>query len=239
MKRPKEKDLYPKVERWLKRKYRCFATGINTGLSYSRPDVIGVRDIGGDLSSEVEAIIVEVKRGRQPFATASGQALGYKVYANRVYLAEFRTDPFSPDEIHIASHLGIGLIQITGTRCVERLSSPHHHPITRLNLALLERLALGRCQLCGSLFSLGKPGHRFANVTRENLQQAFAKEKGLMFWNREVAERKERLGVRTTGDDSTYERRFLCRDCIKSVLSQLSPFEDEWRRELRLVGRGL
>ena len=227
MKRPKEKDLYPKVERWLKRKYRCFATAINAGLRYSRPDVIGVRDVGGDLSGEVESIIVEVKRGTQPFATASGQALGYKVYANRVYLADFRSEPFSPEEIHIASHLGIGLIQITATRCREWLSSPHHDPITRLNLALLERLALGHCQLCGSLFRLGKPGRRFANVTRENVPQAIAKQKGIIFWNREVADRKERLGVRSTGDDTTYERRFLCPDCVDGVLSQLNPLEED------------
>lgn len=226
MKRPKEKDLYPRVERWLKRNHRCFATGVNTGLRYSRPDVIGVRDVGGDLSGEVESIIVEVKRGTQPFATASGQALGYKVYANRVYLADFRTHPFLPEEMHIASHLGIGLIQITRTRCAECLSSPYYDPITKLNLALLEKLALGYCQLCGSLFQIGKPGHSFANVTRQNLRQAFAKEKGLMFWNQEVAKRKERLGVRSTGDDTSYERRFLCPDCVESVLSQLSPFED-------------
>jgi hypothetical protein len=227
MKRRKEEELYPKVARWLKRKYRCFATGVNTGLRYSRPDVIGVRDVGGDLSGEVESIIVEVKRGTQPFATASGQALGYKVYANRVYLADFRTDPFSPEETHIASHLGIGLIQITRSRCMERLSSPYYDPIPRLNLALLENMALGHCQLCGSLFRIGEGRRRYANVTRENLRQALVKEKGFMFWNREVAERKERLGVRSTGDDTTYERRYLCPDCVWSVLSQLSPFESE------------
>ena len=71
MKSLKEKSLYPVVERWLKRHYRCFATGTNTGLRYSRIDVVGIRDVGGDLSGEVESIAVEVKRGTQPFATAS------------------------------------------------------------------------------------------------------------------------------------------------------------------------
>lgn len=227
MKRPKERDLYPQIERWLKRQYQCFATAVNKGLRHSRPDLIGVRDIGGDLSGEVESIIIEVKRGTQPFATASGQALAYKVYANRVYLADFRPKSFTPEESHIASHLGIGLIQIKGTRCLEVLSSPHYDPITRLNLALLERLALGNCQLCGSVFRIGKPDHRFSNVTRENLERAFSEEKGLMFWNREVAERKERLRIRTTGDDRTWERRFLCPDCVDSVLSQLNPYEEE------------
>ena len=95
----------------MKGHFRCFATATNTGLAYSRPDVTGVRDIGGDLSGEVESIIIEVKRGgSQSFATASGQALGYRVYANRVYLAEARAKTFNADEIQIASHRGIGLI---------------------------------------------------------------------------------------------------------------------------------
>ena len=226
MKHPKESDLYPKVERWLKRQYRCFATAINAGLRYSRPDVTGVRDVGGDLSGEVETIIVEVKRGTQPFATACGQALGYKVYANRVYLADFRSAQFSQEEVHIASHLGIGLIQINRSRCAECLSSPYYAPIIRLNLALLERMGLGHCQLCGSLFKVGVPNRRFANVAREDFRKAFDKDKGLMFWNREVADRKERLGVRTTGDDTTYERRFLCPDCVANVLYQLHPDAD-------------
>lgn len=107
----KEAELYERVEKWMKGHFRCFATATNTGLAYSRPDVTGVRDIGGDLSGEVESIIIEVKRGdSQPFATASGQALGYRVYANRVYLAEARARPFDENEIQIASHLGIGLI---------------------------------------------------------------------------------------------------------------------------------
>jgi hypothetical protein len=45
-----EFDLYPKVEAWLKHRQRCFATGINTGLKASRIDVVGLRDVGGDLS---------------------------------------------------------------------------------------------------------------------------------------------------------------------------------------------
>lgn len=50
MKRPKGKSLYSTVERWMKRHFRCFDSGINTGLKFSRVDVVGVRDVGGDLS---------------------------------------------------------------------------------------------------------------------------------------------------------------------------------------------
>ncbi|MBI4282926.1 MAG: hypothetical protein HY663_00480, partial [Chloroflexi bacterium] len=152
MRKSKESDLYPVVEKWLKKNHLCFKTAKNKGLDYSRIDVIGVKDVGGDLSSEVETIAVEVKRGNQPFAKASGQALAYKAYANRIYLADVRDSQFSHDEIHIASHLGIGLIQIQDHGCKEVLSSPYYKPIEKLNLILLENLALGKCQLCGCFF---------------------------------------------------------------------------------------
>lgn len=219
----KESDLYPRVEQWMKKHFRCFATATNTGLAYSRPDVTGVRDIGGDLSGEVESIIIEVKRGdSQPFATASGQALGYRVYANRVYLAEARPRTFNADEIQIASHLGIGLIWIKGRGCTEVLSSPSYSPITRLNRLLLEKLALGHCQLCGSIFRIGDdPKKRFSKMTREKVDKAIELERGVMFWNREVADRKRRLGIRETKEGYTRERRFICPDCVWSVFSQL------------------
>ena len=102
------------------------------------------------MSGEVETISIEVKRGTEAFATATGQALGYKVYANRVYLADLRDEGFTHEQIEIASHLGVGLIRIVGSRCYEELSSPYYKPSTRMNGLLLERLGLGHCQLCGS-----------------------------------------------------------------------------------------
>src|SRR4051794_14223094 len=113
-KKPLEKTLYPLVARWMRQRFLCFRLAINKGLRYSRIDVLGIRDVGGDFSGEVETIAVEVKRGSTPFTNASGQALGYRVYANRVYLADVRDEPFNQDEILIASTLGIGLIQIKG-----------------------------------------------------------------------------------------------------------------------------
>ena len=64
VKRELESALYPYVEKWMKKHFLCFKTGINVGLAYSRVDVLGVRDVGGDLSGEVESIAIEVKRGR-------------------------------------------------------------------------------------------------------------------------------------------------------------------------------
>ena len=162
-----EKTAYPVVEKWMKRHFLCFKTATNTGLRHSRVDVIGVRDIGGDLSGDVETIAIEVKRGLDPFATASGQTLGYNVYANRVYLADRKAKKFSQDELQIASHLGIGLIRIQDTKCTEVLSSPFYGPIRRLNLLLLDQLGLGRCQLCGCFFETGGTKRECSKLTRE------------------------------------------------------------------------
>lgn len=218
-----EQKLYPIVERWMKRQFLCFKTATNTGLKHSRIDVVGVRDVGGDLSGEVETISIEVKRGSEPFATACGQALGYRIYANRVYLADIREKSFSYDEISVASYLGVGLVQIQnkGT-CKEILSSPSYVPMSSLNLRLLEKLRLGKCQFCGSFFETGDldSGQPYSNLSRENLKRAIKGKKGLIFWNYEVADRKDRVGIRQT--DKTFERRFICPDCVEVFISQLA-----------------
>ena len=227
---PLEKAYYPLVARWLKRHFPCFKVAVNKGLRYGRIDVIGIRDIGGDLSGEVETIAVEVKRGSTPFANACGQTFGYSVYANRVYLADLREERFTQDETFIASNLGIGLIQIRGTKCGEVLSSPFYRPIPKMQLRLFEALRLGRCQLCDSVFEIGaaEGNNWYTKVTREDLPKAIKEEKGLMFWNREVAERKRRLGIRgSKEDDTTWERRFFCPDCVGAVLMQLHPDSEE------------
>jgi len=216
----KEKKLYPIVERWLKRHYKCFAAGNDKGLrgGGGRVDVVGFRDIGGDLSGEVESIAVEVKTDKTPFATASRQTVGYRVYANRVYLAVSREKAFSPDEIAVAGHLGIGLIQVRKGRCVEILTSPYHVPIKRLNLLLMESLKLAHCQICDCVFPLGDPnkGGRWAreNVSRK-LMKAAESGRGYKFWNYEVGERKGKAVGRRDG--ITYERRFICGDCVYSL----------------------
>jgi len=202
----------------VKRHFLCFQTTVNKGIRYGRADIIGIRDIGGDLSGDIETIAVEVKKGDSPFLTASGQTFGYNVFAHRVYLADKRDNSFEPDELQIASHLGIGLIQIRGKKCVEVLFSPHYNPNRRFNLALLENLGLGRCQLCESFFGLGDEEKAFTKVTREKVQQAIETGKGLMFWNDEVALRKDKLGIRRALN-SIYDRRFICSDCVANLLT--------------------
>jgi hypothetical protein len=221
-KKPLEKTLYPRVARWMRRHFLCFRLAVNKGLRYGRIDVLGIRDVGGDFSGEVEMIAVEVKRGSTPFSNASGQTFGYRVYANRVYLADVREEPFNHDEIQIASCLGIGLIWIKGKSCREVLSSPYYKQITKLQLGLFEALRLGVCQLCDSLFRLGElQGGHYGNLCRENIKKAIKDEKGLVFWNRELADRKGKVGIRGDGS-TTYERRFICPDCVQTVLAKLA-----------------
>ncbi len=43
----------------------------------------------------------------------------------------------------------------------------------------------------------------------------------MMFWNRELGERKRKLGIRVNKDGATFERRFICPDCIYFVLAQI------------------
>ncbi len=225
MKNKREEILYPLVAKWVEKHFLCFKTETNKGLPYSKVDVIGVRDVGGDLSGEIQTIAVEVKREGSPFATTTGQTLGYNVYANRVYLAEERADPFSMDERDIASHLGVGLIQIHHSKCREILSSPFYTPIRRLNLLLLEKLGLGRCQLCDSFFKMGDTKDHWLNMVRGEeeacrvVTKAINKKKGLMFWRTEVAERKRKIRLTSIEKGESKERRFICPECVTGILA--------------------
>lgn len=204
------------------RHFKCFKSDINVGLQYSRADVLGVRDVGGSLSGDIEAIVIEVKRGMEPFATASGQALGYRVYANRIYLADERQRGFTHSELDIASHLGIGLIQVNGNTCREVLSSPNHQPIIRMSLELIEKLALGQCRLCGTFFEIGKDrSNRFSALTRKSLVAADNLGKGFIFWNLALADRKRKIGIRQIKAGWSFERRFICPECVQTVLGPL------------------
>lgn len=223
-KKMKEKDLYPIVEAYLKRYYRCFKTAADTGLNYSRVDVVGIRDVGGELSGDIEIIVVEVKKGTQPFATASGQASGYKVYANKVYLADLREKPFNQDEIQIASHLGIGLIQIKSKKCKEVLTSPHYANMPKMAFALLEKIRIGQCQFCGSFFEIGNDSNRYSKLiglyrpvyAQKVLKKAFNEEKGLLFYNYEVWARRFKATRLEKHKEYSYERRFVCPTCIQT-----------------------
>lgn len=213
-----EKDLYPHVERWVKHHYKCWATGINTGVRSGRIDVVGVRDVGGDLSGRSEVIAVEVKAGTQVFTTAAGQAHGYSVMADRCYLADKRSgsSPFDPAELRIAEKLGIGLLAIRGNNKTELiLSAPPCDPIDELRLQVVEKLGLADCSLCGTLFRRGtcESPTSWTGVVRavreqNDLAQAARQERGYMWWLTVAAEARDQKGRK-----QDYWRRYLCHDC--------------------------
>ena len=243
-----ERDYYKDVEKWMVKHFHCFDSAIDKGLAHGRIDIIGLRDIGGDFSGEVETIAIEVKRGKTPFANACGQTLGYRVYANRVYFADIETEsvaskrkeestpspkyggqsPFSPTDIQIASTLGIGLIYIRGRKCEEILTSPFYEPIKRLNLGLLERMGYGRCRFCDSTFRIRdkkENTNTWSKVSR-NLKLAKQDEKGLMFWNYETSERKNKFDESKRSKEYSYDRRYVCAECIARFFAFQNPEQE-------------
>jgi hypothetical protein len=223
MRPERERDLYPRLARYAKERWHCFAMATDTGLQTARIDVVGLRHTGGKLSGGVEIVAIEVKAGNQPFATCAGQARAYGMYADRCYLAEWKEkEGFSPDEIDIAGVLGIGLLRIGSRRIDERLTAPRQAPIERFQLELLYRLGHARCTLCGSAFDLGQHGARTEAVSRSSSRgrvlQAARKGKGFVYWLEEVS-------VREGYEDSSgliYARRYLCPDCVSNLFGELS-----------------
>jgi hypothetical protein len=210
-----ESDLYEPVQKWVRRHFRCWQTGINTGPNIGRIDVVGVRDVGGDLSGKSEVIAVEVKQGKPVFATAAGQAHGYSVMADRCYLAVPTADrgEFTSAELQIAGHLGIGLLAIRRTRIEVVLTAPPCDPIEELRLQVIEKLGLAHCSLCGTLFRRAADSpHDFKGVVRQgertSLETAVKKQRGFMWWLWEAAEERD-LKAR----DGVFWRRYLCGDC--------------------------
>jgi len=176
---------------------------------------LAFENVGGDLSGEVETIAIEVKRGRQPFATTSGQTRGYAVYADRVYLADVRDKDFTRNEMDIASALGIGLIQIAPRVCREVLSSPPTDPFPASNFAYLRRWATEVLHLSDLV-----PGWRlrtdydFRNLSRAGIVKAAKNKKGFLFWNMTVGQRKRQDDAE---NGSSHERRFVCSDCVANL----------------------
>lgn len=214
----REEQLYGRVEDWLRRSYRCFHTVQNKGLTHSRVDVCGMRDIGGDLECDVELVGVEVKRGNQPFATCAGQAAGYRVYAHRVYLAEFRPEPFTRTEQEIAAYLGVGLLHLTSSRRVlEALTAPRQEPVRKLSLQLFEKLGYASCRVCGTAFRMNPKGtNPWVGIGRQNLKKSLESGGAYMYWVKEVSDRKRRRGLENRKGIS--ERRYICPYCVEYVL---------------------
>lgn len=62
--------------------------------------------------------------------------------------------------------------------------------------------------------------NNWKHIVRENLTKSIDLEKGIMFWNRELGERENKLKIRESKDGATYERRYICSDCVYYLISQ-------------------
>ena len=222
-KKPSEQDLYPWVKSWLLRNASCFDAHVNPGIVHGRLDVVGLRDVGGDLSGEAELVSVEVKTGG-PFATAAGQASGYSVYAERCYLAWLlpKGEWFSAGQAAIASALGVGLLAIRSNHRIEEVSTaPLRQPLRGLRLRLVDAMGYAECAVCKSIFKRGdkKNSRRYVKAAGKRpgaLVRAVQEEKGYMYWLREVDERQ------TPQRQFMYARRHLCADCASALFRDFS-----------------
>ena len=229
----KESDLYPAVSKWMESKsdLDCSLTWTNKGVGDVRPDVIGLRHAGGHLRGEFELVIVEVKKSSKRFLTSAGQTGAYGVYADRAYLCCLRGDkPFDDDDIDIASHLGIGLVEIDGHKKVKRvLAAPARQPIPRKRQELLFSLGFVVCQICGIPFPRsGDADDRkgWGGIRREGSRSAISDavkdEKGFNWWFYE--EWVKRYSPQTSAN---WNRRYMCPDCVYALFWDLGQIGDD------------
>lgn len=230
MSKPKESDLYEPVRKWLLRKsgLNCdSAPTANRGVRHARPDVTGIRHVGGNLRGDFELISVEVKPSNERFVASAGQASAYRLFADRAYLAcYFEKGSFAEDDFEVAGHLGIGLIRIDSKlRCHRESRAPAATPIPQKRQVLLEHLGFVVCQICevsfpktGDLKDLD--GGHWRGLSRKDIETAVNEERGYMFWNYTWAEQKGRLRK-----GSTYDRRYLCADCVYNFFQHLGDWD--------------
>jgi uncharacterized protein DUF5655 len=192
----REENYYERVANYLGDENKgmgCFATAQkkgNQGLGIA--DVIGVRHVGGHRSNAFEVIVVEVKLSKRPFGKKVGQALGYSLFAHRCYLAV--PDEFDLVQRQFAAQLGVGLMEMHGSRCTEVVSAAAHHPDESQMLDLLKQMKLAKCSICGALT---KTPH-----WRPTTRASVARRRSIPY----VLHQTRRGG-----------RLFVCPDCVRSL----------------------
>ena len=224
----REIPYYQTVENWLMIQGGCFATKKNCGTRLAHVDVVGVRHIGGDLSSEYEIIAVEVKTD-EPFFKSISQAAGYSVFAHRCYLAVYERgkQPFTHEEIEIALSLGVGLLKIRSKKGgVEELLSPPSRPARhRFVLQMLETIGYAECILCrGPFKGTFKTGVKRADREKILLMwkralkaTANGNPTGYLFWSEGAVDKKSAAG--DSANNSA--RRYICPDCLQNLIGPI------------------
>lgn len=224
----REKELYEVVERWASRHFGCFATSVNKGTRYGKVDVVGLRQAPGDYSADTDLICIEVKRGTQPLLNALGQAVGYSVYGNFCYLADYRpVEPFSEFERSLAEQLGVGLIRIKSRRQIQLISTARRcEPVSDLRLQLSYQIGYVQCTVCQTFFPrVDTTGAKQAKSllqrdldSRARVIRGIADGKGLVYWPEDAAD-QDKTHSKRHADGLIYNRRFLCNTCATLLLS--------------------
>jgi len=223
-KRFNEQVLYAYVEDFLKGEiFGCFKAEQRIGTSFiGIADVVGVREIGGDVRGDIEVIAVEVKSSPRIFGKILGQALGYSLFAHKCYLAVRLTDykHFSLEQKELATRLGVGLIEIKKFRsdwkCFHVLSSKNHSPHPHQMETLLRRgLGVIRCGFCGI----------FVDMEGEKITDSWdvAREEGKMYLMWRKPKRKLLFSRRKKQD---WRRLYVCKDCVEELWTGLALEED-------------
>jgi hypothetical protein len=215
----KERSLYPSVVEFLGGKdFGCFKTATRVGTSYvGIADVVGAREIGGDVRGDLEVVAVEVKTTSGNFGKILGQALGYSLLAHRCYLAIpfSKGKTFTIEQKELATRLGVGLLEIRKRqntwKCHQVLTSANHTPHGHQMETLLRRgLHLVRCGLCA----------------------VFTDSKSFTEWKRALEQKKTYLAWRLEPDrrllfsrrrNEEYRRLYLCKDCVQELSKKLEP----------------
>ena len=224
----RERELYPKVEKFLIENFGCSRTKINTGTKYGHIDVLGLRERRSDLASQAELVAVEVKRGGTGFLNFIGQTVAYSLYAHRVYLAweKGNRKSFTQEEIDIASKFGVGLLSISEKGKVTRItSSVEFAPEKYHLLQVIRKLGYFECTICRSYYpeksvvlinNKGPINQKEAPSYRGKLNKAIAERRPALYHLYYLAEIHEdkRKDIR--------DKRFICKDCCSIFSSVLS-----------------
>lgn len=187
----KENELYEPIRKYFKTHFNCFKTEIMTGNRLiGNADVVGIRDIGGLETGDIEIITVEVKLSKSNFGKIIGQALGYSLMCNRCYLAVLfdKQDGFLEEHKILANKLGVGLIEIRNMnddlRCMEVLSSKYFEPDNLQFTKLLWSFKMMKCVFCGNVFASEGEGEAFyKHVKRKPIMFTTSKREEPQKWS--------------------------------------------------------
>lgn len=224
-----EKKLYKIVEEFARTEFGCGTVKQQVGAQLGKVDVIGAREIHGDLGTHTEIIAFEVKEEHAAFLSAIGQARAYSIYAHKCYLAykKRNSNAFTFEEIDIASQLGVGLIEIRGNGCKVISTSAAYSPRDSYTLAILNKIGLFRCTLCHATYS--KNDVMDINPKEINLDKAppYAGQLKKAIKNKKNAAYYLFQMYLQRDDDErkyVYDRRYICKDCV-SIFGSLVHLE--------------